>query len=76
MYTLGLTPKAPMKAVFDHFGLDQNTVDFIGHALCLYRDDRYVLHLYHLCIFHFVVYYFSFIQEPCIGTINRAKLYG
>ena len=24
------------------FGLDENTVDFIGHALALYRDDAYL----------------------------------
>jgi len=24
------------------FGLDDNTVDFIGHALALHRDDRYL----------------------------------
>ena len=24
------------------FGLDANTVDFIGHALALYRDDAYL----------------------------------
>lgn len=24
------------------YGLDDNTVDFIGHALALHRDDRYL----------------------------------
>ena len=24
------------------YGLDDNTVDFIGHALALQRDDRYL----------------------------------
>ena len=24
------------------FGLEDNTVDFIGHALALYRDDAYL----------------------------------
>jgi RAB protein geranylgeranyltransferase component A len=24
------------------YGLDENTVDFIGHALALYRDDSYL----------------------------------
>lgn len=38
----GLTPKAPMEKAFEKFGLDQNTVDFIGHALALYRDDEYI----------------------------------
>jgi len=24
------------------YGLDDNTIDFIGHALALHRDDRYL----------------------------------
>lgn len=24
------------------FGLDDNTIDFIGHSLALHRDDRYL----------------------------------
>ena len=24
------------------YGLDENTIDFIGHALALHRDDRYL----------------------------------
>ena len=31
-----------MAQLFMDFGLDQNTVDFIGHALALHRDDRYL----------------------------------
>merc|ERR1719431_2225110 len=27
--------------VYQKFGLDENTCDFIGHALALYRDDQY-----------------------------------
>ena len=29
-----------MSTAFQKFGLDQNTVDFIGHALALHRDDE------------------------------------
>ncbi len=36
----GMDPKTPMKAAFDKYGLDQNTVDFTGHALALHRDDE------------------------------------
>lgn len=32
-----------MSLSFDRkYGLDDNTVDFIGHALALHRDDRYL----------------------------------
>ncbi|KAI6214365.1 Rab GDP dissociation inhibitor [Aphelenchoides besseyi] len=37
-----LDPKtATMQQVYDKFGLDENTADFTGHALALYRDDHY-----------------------------------
>eukprot|EP00879_Flechtneria_rotunda_P011256 GHRR01011757.1.p1 GENE.GHRR01011757.1~~GHRR01011757.1.p1 ORF type:complete len:416 (+),score=117.27 GHRR01011757.1:364-1611(+) len=32
----------PMAAVYQHYGLDAQTIDFIGHALALHRDDRYL----------------------------------
>merc|ERR1719385_441721 len=31
----------PMADVFKEFGLDDNTCDFVGHALALYRNDEY-----------------------------------
>ena len=30
-----------MADVFKEFGLDDNTADFVGHALALYRNDEY-----------------------------------
>ncbi|EUB57627.1 Rab GDP dissociation inhibitor alpha [Echinococcus granulosus] len=33
--------KCTMQAVFDKFGVDNNTQDFVGHAICLYRNDDY-----------------------------------
>ena len=30
-----------MADVYKEFGLDENTCDFVGHALGLYRDDEY-----------------------------------
>jgi len=38
----GVDPKAPMTEVFKKFGLADDTVDFIGHALALHRDDDYL----------------------------------
>ena len=35
----GLDPKTLMSAAFSKFGLGETTIDFIGHALALYRDD-------------------------------------
>eukprot|EP00004_Rigifila_ramosa_P011485 TRINITY_DN245_c0_g1_i1.p1 TRINITY_DN245_c0_g1~~TRINITY_DN245_c0_g1_i1.p1 ORF type:complete len:449 (+),score=102.00 TRINITY_DN245_c0_g1_i1:23-1348(+) len=34
--------KVPMRKIFDHFGLDPLTMEFIGHALALHRDDSYL----------------------------------
>jgi len=31
-----------MSALYEKFGLDENTADFTGHALALYRDDDYL----------------------------------
>lgn len=34
--------KCSMTDVFKAFGLDQNTQGFVGHAMALYRDDKYL----------------------------------
>lgn len=31
-----------MHKVYEHFGLGENTVDFIGHAVALYTNDDYI----------------------------------
>ncbi|XP_003383017.1 PREDICTED: rab GDP dissociation inhibitor alpha-like [Amphimedon queenslandica] len=38
----GIDPKGTMKAVYDKYGLDDNTASFTGHALALHRDDNYL----------------------------------
>jgi Rab GDP dissociation inhibitor len=36
----GLDPHSnTMQQVYEKFGLDENTADFTGHALALYRND-------------------------------------
>lgn len=34
--------KDTMKTVYEKFGLEPGTQDFIGHAMALYLDDEYV----------------------------------
>ncbi|GAB1522666.1 Rab proteins geranylgeranyltransferase component A [Rhizoctonia solani] len=34
--------KDSMKKVYEHFGLEPGTQDFIGHAMALYLDDDYI----------------------------------
>ena len=31
-----------MKDVFKKYGLEDNTIDFLGHAVALYSDDEYL----------------------------------
>jgi len=34
--------KIPMKKVYEHFSLEADTIDFIGHSLALYLNDDYL----------------------------------
>ena len=34
--------RTPMRAVYEYFGLDEGTTDFIGHCLALQRTDEYM----------------------------------
>lgn len=34
--------KAPMVEVFNHYKLEENTIDFLGHAVALHRDDKFL----------------------------------
>lgn len=34
--------KQPMKDVFKKYSLEENTIDFLGHAVALYSDDDYI----------------------------------
>lgn len=39
----GFNPdKTPMSEVFEKFGLQPNTIDFVGHAVALYTNDAYL----------------------------------
>ena len=38
-----LPDSTTMAEVYESFGLDQNTIDFTGHALALYLDDDYLI---------------------------------
>lgn len=32
--------KTTMQQIYEKFGLDENTADFTGHSLALYRNDQ------------------------------------
>lgn len=46
----GLEASAPMAKAFSKFGLEQNTIDFVGHSLALYRDDEYLHQPFAPCV--------------------------
>ena len=52
-----LDAKSPMSACFQKFGLDQNTTDFVGHALALHRDDEYEIYNNFLVFMYMHNYY-------------------
>ncbi|BFZ10611.1 hypothetical protein BsWGS_13650 [Bradybaena similaris] len=39
----GVDPTMVSKQLYEKFGLDANTQDFTGHALALFRNDKYML---------------------------------
>lgn len=56
----GLDPeKSTMQEVFKKFGLDQNTADFTGHAICLFLKDEYLNKPYKDAIKRLKLYYDS-----------------
>jgi len=34
--------KQPMRDVFKKYSLEENTIDFLGHAVALYSDDEFL----------------------------------
>lgn len=38
----GIALDKPAKSMFDKFGLENNTIDFIGHAVALYTDESFI----------------------------------
>ena len=38
----GLSPDVPFKDFFKKYSLEENTIDFIGHAVALYTNDDYL----------------------------------
>jgi Rab GDP dissociation inhibitor len=42
--------------VYEKFGLDENTADFTGHALALYRDDNYKQQAYEQTVYRIRLY--------------------
>ncbi|KAF5375075.1 hypothetical protein D9758_000426 [Tetrapyrgos nigripes] len=65
--------KDSMKVVYEKFGLEPGTQDFIGHAMALYLDDEYVLSKDSCWMMLTVVA--SYITKPARPTYDRIILY-
>lgn len=37
-----MNPEKPAKAMFEKYGLEANTIDFVGHAVALYTDESFM----------------------------------
>lgn len=45
----GLDPdNSTMQQVYEKFGLDENTADFTGHALALFRNDECAIDIHNI----------------------------
>lgn len=62
-----------MKTVYEKFGLESGTQDFIGHAMALYLDDEYVSIFVILPTAYTAA--FSYITKPARPTYDRIILY-
>ena len=62
-----------MKTVYEKFGLESGTQDFIGHAMALYLDDEYVSIRVILLMTYNTA--FSYITKPARPTYDRIILY-
>jgi Rab GDP dissociation inhibitor len=73
-YDIGLDLDADtMKAVYEKFGLEPGTQDFIGHAMALYLDDECAQLL---CKPDTITdSYFSYINKPARPAYERIVLY-
>lgn len=77
----GINPhETPMSQLYTKFNLRSDVIDFIGHALALYRTDESVLWEAQSPIANldddvFLVCLRSYISQPCLETIKRIKLY-
>jgi Rab GDP dissociation inhibitor len=63
-----------MRSVYEKFGLEPGTQDFIGHAMALYLDDE-CAQLPVLIGFLIVDGHFSYINKPARRTYERIVLY-
>lgn len=60
-----------MAEVYKHFGLDEHTIDFVGHAIALHRDDSYISEpalptIYRMKLYHESLFRYEGLNSPYI----------
>ncbi|KAG7674913.1 hypothetical protein KSW81_002423 [Nannochloris sp. 'desiccata'] len=65
-----------MHALYTEFGLDLMTIDFIGHAIALHRDDNYVTRPAQPTVLKIKLYYESMMRYEGLTSPYIYPLYG
>lgn len=60
-----------MADLYKHFGLDEGTIDFVGHAIALHRDDSYlsqpaIITVNRMKLYHDSLYRYEGLNSPYI----------
>jgi len=66
----------PMAAVYQHFKLDPQTIDFIGHSLALHRDDYYLADPAEPTVLKIKLYHDSLVQYDGLHSPYIYPRYG
>jgi Rab GDP dissociation inhibitor len=70
--------RVPMRAVFQKFGLNDTTCEFVGHAMALQLDEKFP-HLFSLNAPHRLALspdFSRYLDQPALPTCLQCKLYG
>lgn len=68
--------KMTMHELYTQFGLDVMTIDFIGHAVALHRDDRYIVRPAQPTVEKIKLYYESMMRYDGLTSPYIYPLYG
>jgi len=68
--------KMTMYELYQQFGLDPMTVDFVGHALALHRDDQYMVAPAQPTVMKIKLYYESMMRYEGLTSPYIYPLYG
>lgn len=68
--------RMPMAELYSQFGLDAMTVDFVGHALALHRDDAYMRRPAAPTVQRIKLYYESMVRYEGMTSPYIYPLYG